>query len=107
MRASSRPWVVPTASEPWLSANPVIAETIAPKFGGLAHGVPVCCDWYRNVGSHGTKSRHPAATAKRAGNGWLLADHVSERFSARRSNHAEPSSQIPTAATRYRDQYCV
>ena len=32
---------------------------------GESHGVPVCCIWYANVGSHGTNSRQPTAIASR------------------------------------------
>ena len=46
MTASSRPWLVAVRSvEPWLSVKPVSALMTAEKFGGAAHGVPVCLVW--------------------------------------------------------------
>ena len=102
MIASRRPWLVPTAdSVAWLSVNPVSALTMAPKFPGAAHGVPVWRDWNTKVGSQGT-NRRPATTnapnvqralVRRAVSGW--------------PGRASHNSHRPRLANRYRAQYWV
>ena len=47
-------------------ANDATALTIAAKLAGVAHGVPVCLDWNRKVGTQGRKVRHPTTAAARA-----------------------------------------
>ena len=59
IRARARPWLVlPPAKDD-------TAFTMAAKLAGVAHGVPVCLDWKKKVGSHGRKVRQPTAAAAR------------------------------------------
>ena len=53
MRARARPWLVLPP------ANEATALTMAAKLAGVAHGVPVWCDWNRKIGSQGRKVRQP------------------------------------------------
>ena len=102
MTASRRPWFVAVCNvEPWLSVKPVNALITAEKLGGAAQGVPVYLDWYRNVGTQGTKRRTPAPTAIRAAHG------ASSGWSRWRVRQMDAPSQMTTIATRYTDQYCV
>ena len=95
MTASSRPWFVPVVSvEPWLSVKPVSALITAEKFGGAAHGVPVCLAWYRKIGTQGTKSRTPAPTAMSAAHG------AASGWPRWRVRQMDAMSQIATIATR-------
>ena len=95
MTARRRPWFVPVCRvEPWLSVKPVSALITAEKFGGAAHGVPVCFAWYKNVGTHGTKSRHPTATAISAASGPCSG------CPRRRVRTTDASNHRPTKATR-------
>ncbi len=57
MRARARPPLVPPP------ANEATALTMAAKLAGVAHGVPVWCDWYKKVGNQGTKVSEPTSTA--------------------------------------------
>ena len=90
IRARARPWLVlPPAKED-------TALTMAAKLAGVAHGVPVCCDWNKKVGSHGRKVRHPTDPGHQRGPG--------PRRHAGRPRQASTASHSMTVPTRYSDQ---
>ena len=82
---------------PWLAVKPVTALVSAAKLAGAPQGVPVCFDWYRNVGTHGAKARHPTAMAANAFAGCC---QVASPGFRRRISKIRMAIHSPVAATR-------
>ncbi len=59
---------------------------MAAKLAGVAHGVPVCLDWKRKVGSQGRKVRHPTTAATNEARAPLL--HAGRPRHACQANHS-------------------